>query len=63
MAAYTAAEAGVDVTLIDDIIRSGGQYYRQAPSDFQFPNPLDAQSGRKDAPVILKKLPTPKSWY
>jgi hypothetical protein len=60
MAAYTAAEAGVDVTLIDDNPLPGGQYYRQAPPEFQFSNPLDAQSGRTDAPEVLKKLPHPK---
>lgn len=60
MAAYTAAEAGVDVTLIDDNPLPGGQYYRQSPPEFKFSNPLDAQSGRLDAPLILSKLPHPK---
>jgi thioredoxin reductase/bacterioferritin-associated ferredoxin len=60
MAAYTAAEAGVNVTLIDDNPLPGGQYYRQAPPEFKFSNPLDAQSGRTDAPVVLNKLPHPK---
>ena len=60
MAAYTAAEAGVDVTLIDDNPMSGGQYYRQSPREFKFSNPLDGQSGRVDASQILSKLPHPK---
>ena len=60
LAAYTAAEAGVEVTLIDDNPMPGGQYYRQSPAEFKFSNPLDAQSGRLDAPLILNKLPHPK---
>ncbi len=60
MAAFTAAEAGVEVTLIDDNPMPGGQYYRQSPPEFKFSNPLDAQSGRLDAPQILNKLPHPK---
>ncbi len=60
MAASTAAEAGVQVTLIDDNPMPGGQYYRQSPPEFKFSNPLDAQSGRVDAPQILNKLPNPK---
>ena len=60
MAAYTAAEAGVEVTLIDDNPLPGGQYYRQSPPQFKFANPLDAQSGRADAPQVLNKLPHPK---
>jgi len=59
MAAYTAAEAGVSVTLIDDNPLPGGQYYRQAPPEFRFSDPIDAQSGRPDAPAVLKKLPHP----
>jgi len=60
MAAHTAAEAGVDVTLIDDNPLPGGQYYRQSPPEFKFSNPTDAQSGRVDAPSVLNKLPHPK---
>lgn len=60
MAAYTAAEAGVDVTLIDDNPLPGGQYYRQSPPEFKFSNSIDGQSGRVDAPVVLNKLPHPK---
>jgi thioredoxin reductase/bacterioferritin-associated ferredoxin len=60
MAAFTAAEAGVDVTLIDDNPLPGGQYYRQSPHEFKFTNPIDGQSGRVDAPVVLNKLPHPK---
>ncbi len=56
MAAYTAAELGVDVTIIDDNPFPGGQYYRKSPSEFQFENPNDAFSGRKDANAILNKL-------
>ncbi len=60
MAAFTAAQAGVDVTLIDDNPLPGGQYYRQAPPDFNFTQALDAYSGRQDAPEILKKLDHPR---
>jgi D-hydroxyproline dehydrogenase subunit alpha len=60
MAAYAAAEAGVDVTLIDDNPLPGGQYYRQSPPEFKFSNPVDGQSGRVDAPSVLNKLPHPK---
>ncbi len=60
MAAYAAAEAGVDVTLIDDNPMPGGQYYRQSPPQFKFANPIDGQSGRSDAPAILNRLPHPK---
>jgi NADPH-dependent 2,4-dienoyl-CoA reductase/sulfur reductase-like enzyme len=60
MAAYTAAEAGVDVTLIDDNPLPGGQYYRQSPPEFKFSNPLDSFSGRQDANEIFPKLEHPK---
>ncbi len=60
MAAFIAADAGVDVTLIDDNPRPGGQYYRQSPPEFNISNPIDAQSGRVDAPMVLHKLPHPK---
>lgn len=60
MAAYTAAEAGVNVTIIDDNPLPGGQYYRQSPSEFKFANANDAFSGRTDAASIYKKLDHPK---
>jgi NADPH-dependent 2,4-dienoyl-CoA reductase/sulfur reductase-like enzyme len=60
MAAYSAAKAGVDVTLIDDNPMPGGQYYRQSPPEFAFINPLDGKSGREDAAVVLDKLNHPK---
>lgn len=59
-AARSAAEAGVDVTIIDDNPLPGGQYYRQSPPEFKFSNPLDAVSGRADASAILPKLAHPK---
>jgi thioredoxin reductase/bacterioferritin-associated ferredoxin len=59
MAAYTAAEAGVDVTLIDDNPLPGGQYYRQSPPEFEISNPIDAVSGREDVLEIINKLPHP----
>lgn len=60
MAASTAAEAGVDVVLIDDNPLPGGQYYRQSPAEFSFENPLDATSGRKDGSFLLQKLSNPR---
>ena len=60
MAAYTAAEAGVDVTLIDNNPLPGGQYYRQSPPEFKFNNPIDGISGRLDALAVMGKLPHPK---
>ena len=56
MAAYTAAEAGVDVTLIDNNPLPGGQYYRQSPPEFKFSNSIAALSGRVDGPDVLNKL-------
>ena len=60
MAAYIAAEAGADVTLIDNNHLPGGQYYRQSPSEFKFEKEIDAISGREDALEIIKKLSHPK---
>jgi thioredoxin reductase/bacterioferritin-associated ferredoxin len=60
MAAYTASEAGVEVTLIDENPMPGGQYYRQSPAEFKFHDSIDGMSGRVDAPFILGKLPHPK---
>ena len=60
MAAYSAAKAGVDVTIIDDNPLPGGQYYRQSPSEFAFTNPLDGKSGRDDSMAMLEKLDHPK---
>lgn len=60
MAAYTAAEAGVDVTLIDEEPLPGGQYYHQSPPDFQFSRAIDSKSGRIDGPSVLAKVSHPK---
>ena len=60
MAARTAAEAGVDVTIVDNNPLPGGQYYRQAPPEFGFKNPLDGKSGRVDAASVLEKINHPK---
>jgi D-hydroxyproline dehydrogenase subunit alpha len=60
MAAYTAAEAGVEVTLIDNNHLPGGQYYRQSPPEFKFSNSIDALSGRADGPTVLSKLSHPR---
>jgi thioredoxin reductase/bacterioferritin-associated ferredoxin len=60
MAAFTAAEAGVDVVLIDENPQSGGQYYRQSPPEFTFDNPINGLSGREDAQEVLGKLSHPK---
>ena len=59
-AARAAAEAGVDVLLIDDSPLPGGQYFQQSPPEFRFANPLDARSGRADAASVLNKLPHPR---
>lgn len=59
-AAYTAAQAGVDVTVIDDNLLPGGQYYRQSPAEFGFSDPLSGKSGRADALEVLPKLNHPK---
>jgi D-hydroxyproline dehydrogenase subunit alpha len=60
MAAYTAAQAGVDVTIIDDNPLPGGQYYRQSPSEFVISDPVAAHSGRPEASVLYGKLEHPK---
>jgi thioredoxin reductase len=59
-AAYTAAQAGVDVTVIDDNAQPGGQYYRQSPAEFGFSDPLSGKSGRADASDVLEKINHPK---
>ncbi len=60
MAAYTAAEAGVDVTLVDNNPQPGGQYYRQSPDEFTFSSPEDRLSGRMDGAQVLGRLNHPK---
>lgn len=60
MAAYTAAMAGVDVTIIDNNPQPGGQYYRQSPPEFNFPNMIDSISSRVDGPEVLSKLANKK---
>jgi thioredoxin reductase len=57
MAAYSAAQAGVDVTIIDENQLPGGQYYRQAPPQIKLPSSLQhAEAGdfyaRLDHPKI-----------
>jgi thioredoxin reductase/bacterioferritin-associated ferredoxin len=60
MAAYTAADAGMDVTLIDSELQPGGQYYHQSPPEFRFSRAIDSKSGRADAPTVLAKLNHPR---
>lgn len=44
-AAYAAAQAGIDVTVIDENQYPGGQYYRQAPPEIKLPeNCLHAEA-------------------
>ena len=59
MAAFTAAEAGARVLLIDDNPRPGGQYFQQSPPEFRFANPQDGLSGRADAAAVLNRLAHP----
>lgn len=60
LSAYTAAEAGVEVTLIDAEPLAGGQYYHQSPPEFIFARRVDSQSGREDAPAVLEKISHPR---
>ena len=60
LAARTAAEAGVDVTIIDDNSLPGGQYYRQSPPEFHHSVSTDAVSGRLDGKAVLEKLNHPR---
>jgi NADPH-dependent 2,4-dienoyl-CoA reductase/sulfur reductase-like enzyme len=59
-AAQVAAEAGVEVTLIDNNPLPGGQYYRQSPETFQFQHRNDQFSGRKDAERVFAHFPHEK---
>jgi D-hydroxyproline dehydrogenase subunit alpha len=56
MAAYTAAQAGVEVTVIDEDQLPGGQYYRQSPPEIKLPTSLK----HADADSIYAKLNHPK---
>ena len=58
-AAHTAAEAGVNVTVIDDNPLPGGQYYRQSPSEFTI-SAVAAHSGHAEAAALYDKLSHPK---
>jgi thioredoxin reductase/bacterioferritin-associated ferredoxin len=60
MAAFTAAEAGVEVTIIDENPLPGGQYYRQSPSEFGISDPVAAHSGRPEADALYSKLAHPR---
>lgn len=60
MAAWTAAEAGVHCTLIDDNRLPGGQYYRQSPSEFAAGDPAAATSGHPEAPAYYARLNHPR---
>ena len=56
MAASTAAEAGVPVTLIDDNRLPGGQYFRQSPQEFSVASPVAAHSGHAEAAAYYARL-------
>src|SRR5512143_1841623 len=60
MAAWTAAEAGVHVTLIDDNRLPGGQYYRQSPPEFATGDPAAATSGHPEASAYYARLNHPR---
>lgn len=59
-AARVAADAGIDVTLIDENPHPGGQYYHQSPPEFHFAHPSDAHSGRADGAAVLDLLSHPR---
>ncbi|MFH2040521.1 MAG: NAD(P)/FAD-dependent oxidoreductase [Chloroflexota bacterium] len=59
-AAQVAAEAGVEVTLIDENGKPGGQYYRQSPDEFQLKDISDRFSGRADAKNLFQGFPDEK---
>jgi thioredoxin reductase len=56
LAAYSAAQAGVEVTIIDENQLPGGQYYRQAPSQIKLPRSLL----HAEAAEIYAKLDHPR---
>jgi thioredoxin reductase/bacterioferritin-associated ferredoxin len=60
MAAYAAAEAGVQVTLIDDNRLPGGQYFRQSPPEFTITRPSAAHSGHLDAAEYYARAEHPR---
>jgi thioredoxin reductase len=62
-AARTAAEAGVEVTVIDDNPLPGGQYYRQSPPDFAIPNVAARHSGHPEAAALYARLDHPRIRY
>jgi thioredoxin reductase len=62
-AARTAAEAGVEVTVIDDNPLPGGQYYRQSPPEFTIPDVVARHSGHPEAAALCAKLDHPRIRY
>jgi thioredoxin reductase len=56
MAAYSAAQSGVDVTVIDENQLPGGQYYRQSPPEIKLPTSLK----HAEADSLYAKLDHPK---
>ena len=58
-AAYVAAKAGVEVTVIDENPAPGGQYYRQSPPEFDIPDMAAAHSGHPEAAALYAKLDHP----
>src|SRR5689334_16673389 len=60
LAASVAAEAGVDVTLIDDNRLPGGQSFRQSPPEFALAGPSAAHSGRADAATYYARVEHPR---
>jgi thioredoxin reductase/bacterioferritin-associated ferredoxin len=59
MAAHAAANAGVAVTVIDDNVLPGGQYYRQSPDEFKVSDPVAAHSGHPEAAGLYARLDHP----
>jgi len=59
MAAHAAANAGVAVTVIDDNLLPGGQYYRQSPAEFDVSDPSAAHSGHPGAGALYARLDHP----
>jgi thioredoxin reductase/bacterioferritin-associated ferredoxin len=59
-AAYTAAETGVHVTVLDENAFPGGQYYRQSPMEFGIADPVAAHSGHPEARTLYAQLTHPR---
>ncbi|MBN1535366.1 MAG: FAD-dependent oxidoreductase [Anaerolineales bacterium] len=56
MAAYAAAQSGVEVRIIDETPLSGGQYYRQSPPEIKLPSFLQ----HPEADSFYTKIDHPK---